>query len=259
MDSFSTSTRVAKVLTDQGVGFLKAMGNPEGPHVLACELVATRLAAQFGLPTLESAIISVTEIDEIPFLGGGQAEPGPAYITKEMAGTPWGGGATELKKIVNQDDITRLVVFDTWIRNRDRHSPPGGRKPNLDNVFLSVEPGDGKLRLIAMDHTHCFSSGSQLTERIADIYLVQDNNVFGLFPEFQDFLDGEVVYASAEWLCHLNRDEVSAIVAEIPGEWDVPVAVRQAMTKLIVDRAHYLGCDNKITRLLWPQREIFDQ
>jgi hypothetical protein len=46
----------ACVETDAGEGFLKAMGNPESPHVLACELVGTLLAEWLGLPTLEARL-----------------------------------------------------------------------------------------------------------------------------------------------------------------------------------------------------------
>lgn len=50
VESIPTSTRVVRVETDQGEGFLKALGNPEGPHVLACELVGTLLAEWMGIP-----------------------------------------------------------------------------------------------------------------------------------------------------------------------------------------------------------------
>jgi serine/threonine protein phosphatase 1 len=36
------------------------MGNPAGTHSLACEWVATRLAARMGLPTLRAAVIEFT-------------------------------------------------------------------------------------------------------------------------------------------------------------------------------------------------------
>lgn len=55
------STRVVRVETDQGEGFLKALRNPEGPHVLACELVGTLLADGMGIPTLDFSIIEVTD------------------------------------------------------------------------------------------------------------------------------------------------------------------------------------------------------
>lgn len=46
--------------TDEGEGFLKTLGNSEGPNVLACEWIGTLLADWFGLRTLEHSIIWVT-------------------------------------------------------------------------------------------------------------------------------------------------------------------------------------------------------
>ena len=63
------------VRTDAGDGYLKAMGNPAGEHALACELVGTQLAAWFGLPVFDFAIIQVTAADELPFAKGGFACP----------------------------------------------------------------------------------------------------------------------------------------------------------------------------------------
>src|SRR5580658_10417394 len=80
--SIPTSTNVLQVDTDVGEGYLKAMGNPEGPHVLACELVGTILAEWLGIPTLEHALIQVTPDDELPFAKGGAATPGMAFITR---------------------------------------------------------------------------------------------------------------------------------------------------------------------------------
>lgn len=59
--SLPTSTGTMLVCTDAGDGYLKAMGNPAGEHALACELVGTQLAAWFGLPVFDFAIIHVTE------------------------------------------------------------------------------------------------------------------------------------------------------------------------------------------------------
>ena len=120
--SLSTSTNAAVVETDAGPAYLKAMGNPEGPHALACNWVRTRLARLFGLPTFEYAILQVdADVDEIPFTNGRFAQSGSAFCTREEPGRTWGGGADELEPLVNSSDIPRLVVFDTWIRNRDPH------------------------------------------------------------------------------------------------------------------------------------------
>ncbi len=114
----------ARIVTDVGPAYIKAMGNRQGPHPLACELVGTQLAAWFGLPTFDFAIIRIdADVDEIPFFRGGRAASGPAYVTRAVDGHPWGGEAAELSTLITPQDVGRLVVFDTWIRNCDRHRP----------------------------------------------------------------------------------------------------------------------------------------
>lgn len=156
--AFDTATDTVRVTTDAGPGYLKALGNHGSPHYLAADLVGTELACWFGLPTFEWAFIEVVPEDEIAFYRAGRAQPGPAFITKENSGTVWGGSEKELLALVNPDDIGKLVLFDTWTRNCDRHPPNlAARKPNRNNVFLSNEGlPDGEWRLMAMDHTHCF-------------------------------------------------------------------------------------------------------
>ena len=92
--SFPTSTNVVLVDTDEGEGYLKALGNPEGPNVLACEWIGTLLANWFGLRTLEHAIIWVTPEDNIPLVNGTLALQSPAFITRKISAFPWGGDQT---------------------------------------------------------------------------------------------------------------------------------------------------------------------
>ncbi len=64
-----TSMGTARIETDAGPAYVKALGNRQGPHPLACEWVATELARWFGLPTFETAIMRIdATTDEIPFV-----------------------------------------------------------------------------------------------------------------------------------------------------------------------------------------------
>jgi len=53
------------------------------------------------------------------------------------------------------------------------------------------------LVLKAIDHTHAFTCGRELTRRISNLDEVRDSTVFGRFPEFESFLDPEHVRAAA--------------------------------------------------------------
>jgi hypothetical protein len=254
--SLPTSTDTVVVMTDTGEGYLKAMGNRAGEHALACELVGTQLARWLGLSTFDFHLIQVTEANEIPFAKGGQAKPGPAFITRTEPGEPWGGKKRELKRLINPQDVSLLVVFDTWTLNCDRHSfKDGGRvRINRNNVFLSEEAPRGRLLLKAMDHTHCFTCGKELSPPIAHIDRTKDPRIFGLFPEFRPFLDREVVRRTAERLGALTRETVEQMVQGIPPEWDVKQSARKALADLILARASYVA--DSIMNSLWPQGDL---
>jgi hypothetical protein len=239
---YSTSTRVLRVDTDAGEGFLKALGNPEGPHVLACELVGTILAHWLGLPTLEYAIIRVTEEDELPFAKGGFALPGPAFITKAVDGFSWGGDRKLLGRLIRPSDLARMVVLDTWLRNCDRYRPAPDERVNRDNVFLVRELGPGKrLSLIAIDHTHTFTCGRELTVRLGNIDTIQDPTVYGYFPEFQWLVTRAGITEAVERLAEMDDQIAGDAVSRVPAEWQVEERVRSEWAKLIRLRAKFVA------------------
>jgi hypothetical protein len=251
--NFDSGAGTVEVKTDAGRAYLKGMGNHSGPHVLACEWVGTQLAEWLGLEVFDYALVTVTDADELPLYRGGFIEPGLAFVTRGERGQSWGGKPPQLKRVANRDDITRLVVLDTWTRNCDRFSSDGQRV-NRDNVFLSEEAPAGKFVLKAMDHTHCFTCGRDLTARMAQIAVVKDDGIYGRFPEFEPFLDRTVFRKARGKLKSLQRAFVSKVVETIPDEWDVSSTARTALIDFIVGRAAYLV--DKMERRLWPQGEL---
>ncbi|WP_165072764.1 HipA family kinase [Paludisphaera rhizosphaerae] len=241
IESWDTGTEVALVATDAGNGYIKALGNRGGEHCLACEWVGTNLARWFGLPTFDFTLIEVTDVDEIPFKSGAAAQPGPAFITRAESGEPWSGKAVQLGKVVNPRDVSRLIVFDTWVLNCDRYAPNKRRKPNYNNVFLSAEAPEGRLVLKAMDHTHVFTCGRDITPRVADIDHVKDEDCYGCFPEFRKLIQLEAFREALDDLASLDRLVVEEVVRSIPAEWGVSEKARQALVKLIEERARYLS------------------
>ena len=252
--SVPSSTGVAVVITDAGEGYLKAVGNPEGEHALACEWVATHLARLFGLPTFDFSLIEVTAVDEIPLPNSKLAKPGPAFIARAEKGGTWSGKPRELKRLANMSDISRLVVFDTWIRNRDRYSPPPNGRCNRDNVFLSREAPPGKLLLRAMDHTHCFTGGGELTPSVSRINQVQDSVVYGLFPAFRQFLERDAVLEAIGTLQSISRNDVEEVIQSIPPEWQVGSRTRTALANFLTGRAAFVA--ECIIDWIWPQGEF---
>ena len=145
-----TSTGAVRVETDCGSGYAKLLGNPEGPHVLACEVVGTRAANWLGLPTAEFAVVNVDQAHLVEFKDGTRSEAGPAFCSRLHRGATWGGTAEELEIVENPEAISGLVVLDTWLRNCDRYLPP---RFNFRNVFFSEEGAHPLFHLRPSSHT----------------------------------------------------------------------------------------------------------
>lgn len=241
--SVDSSTGATEVITDLGSAYIKPLGNRQGPHVLATDWVGTHLAKWFGLPTFDVAIVSLHSDLVFHLPRGAVATPGPAFAARAMAGAPWNRQPRELEVLDNPEDITRLVVFDTWTLNCDRHHhDPNIRKPNPDNVFLSRDGvAQGKRRLIAMDHGLCFiGSGEDLSPRLAHIEKVKAPGVYGLFPEFLPKLRPDTMQVCMERLREMDLATASAMVATVPTEWDVSEDAREAWSLLIHRRANFV-------------------
>ncbi len=242
--SADSSTGATEVETDAGPAYLKPMGNRQGPHVLATDWVGTHLAKWFGLSTFEIAIVPVAADQTFNLPRGAKALPGPAFAARAMAGDPWGKSGLQLDLLANPHDITRLIVFDTWTLNCDRHHHDlMARKPNYDNLYLSTEGVEpGKRRLIAMDHGLCFiRSGEDLTTRLAHIDKTQDEHIYGLFPEFRDMLNEAILTVCESRLKEMDLATAQEIIQTVPDEWDVSANARQAWAELISRRAAFVA------------------
>jgi len=247
-----TSTGPAEIITDAGRCYLKALGNKEGPHALAADWIGTTSADWFGLRTFAVAKLVVSTEDEIELGHKRKALPGTAIASRAERGSPWNGSVEELMAATNAADVSRIVVLDTWLLNCDRHpADPAARKPNHDNVFLSAEGAPkGRFLLTAMDHTHCFSCGRDLGPRLSQIDNVKDARIYGRFPEFEEFLDRELVQTAAEELGTISRSFVEETVNDIADDWEVSSAGRAALIELIFGRADFVS--GTIVQTMFP-------
>ena len=248
-ESHDTSTGTTEVLTDIGRAYIKPMGNRQGPHVLATDWVGTHLARWFGLSTFDIAILELGESDRFPLPRGHRADAGPALASRAVQGFPWGNSADELGNLINPDDVTRLIVFDTWTLNCDRHFPdPVVRGPNYDNVFISTEGVQvGRSRLLAIDHGLCFiRSNEDLTEHVSHIDKIRDSRLYGLFPSFSEFLRTEILDQCVRRLREVTPGLVTDVIATVPGAWEVAPQARNALGELIFRRAVFVA-DNIVS------------
>jgi len=226
------------IRTDLGPAYIKCLGNPEGPHALACDWIGCRLAEVMGLETFDFALLTLDE-DDVPFTDGRES-PGPAFITREEDGFTWSGSDAELANLCNPGDVAKLVVLDTLLRNRDR-MPPAGHGENKDNVFFSQERcAEGKLCILAMDFSHALTFGRELDSYLEHIDHTKDEQIYGLFRAFIPFITSENVESALEAIGRITDSLIGEVLLELPREWEVEAAARRAVRTFLNGRRDYL-------------------
>jgi hypothetical protein len=239
-----SSSRVALIRTDDNEAYLKAINNPEGEQVLACDWFGTKLARRFGLKTFDVAMLELTDLDEIPLDEGIFAQPGLAFVSRAEDGNTMGGQKT-LRHVENLKDIPRIVIFDTWVRNCDRYAPEMGRegqaRMNLDNLFLSTEGASkGKFVLKAIDHGHIFTCGKRLNRNLAFIQHTREEKLYGLFPFLREYVTVEGLTEAAKPLIDARSNMWADLLRSIPDEWGMSDEARQAIDEFLLERARFV-------------------
>lgn len=109
-------------MTDAGNAYVKWPFNKQGSAALSSELIGTALATWFGLETFRYCVFEAAPADAIT--DSTDQTPVPVFATEAVAGEPWDENAELLKRIENPEDISWLVVFDTFACNYDRFCSP---------------------------------------------------------------------------------------------------------------------------------------
>jgi hypothetical protein len=258
VEGLRTAAAPIRVETDLGEGFLKVLGNPEGPHALARELVGSLAADWLGLPTLDFSLIRVVHGADLPLPNGAYAQAGMAFISRAEENVfAWGGDVASLENLSNIGVLAGLVVADTWLSNFDRYAPDGSRA-NRSNVFL-IEYSERHrgMEFRAMDFTHAFTWGEPVDQRLAYAEKISDQRVYGLFPEFKTvLLKAETIHRAsmrgfAEKLSSFNHSDADRIVKAVPRDWNISDPVRQAWRTFLVERARFVARTVELS--VWPQ------
>lgn len=233
LEKFPSSTQPAKVRTDAGIGFIKAVNNPQGSNSLASELIAAELGTWLGLSIPPFAILKESGL-EISM----ETRPmeGPFFFSAAVEAVPRDGTDRFLKQLCCPEDVSKLVIFDTWIRNTDRFFEGEASSDNL--LFRLI--GKRRYGIVPIDHTHCFlDSGYFLSETYPD-EIVRDEAVYGLFPEFEPFLKEAHVAGAIEKLRSLKSDFVQECLDALPNEWGVTTRQKDALRNMVCSRAEYV-------------------
>ena len=243
VEALTNSTKPLHIATDQGDAIMKAVGNPEGLESLAFELVGTELACWFGLKTPDFAILNLLGIPKT-WNPNFEIEDGYAFLSRYIQAATYDGHGTLLKKLANPDDLARLVVFDTWIRNSDRYPPDtysAEIQPNLDNLMFRRSRRDKALRydLIVFDHTHAFSSSG--FEGLHDRQLISDDEVYGFFPPFKQYMSLRAIKSATDQLRKIDASDVKTLLDAVPSGWGVTIELKRKWSDFIYERAQFVA------------------
>jgi hypothetical protein len=225
------------VRTDAGNGFVKSIGNPQGDFTLASELVSAELGTWFGLKIPPFAVVSRCDIN-IPIGFSNQKFRPPLFFSMEIDGAPRDGGDTFLKRLFAPMDVAKLVVFDTWIRNADRHLDG---TDNSDNLLYARSGSGRKYDIVPIDHSHCFINADLEAELPADEAMMADERVYGFFPEFGHFITNINVSLAVEKLATLDPGFVDECVNSVPREWGLGQQHKKDLADLICQRAKFVA------------------
>lgn len=242
----STSTRPLHVTTDAGTALVKYIGNPAGLDALVAELLAGELAGTIGLQTPEFAVVEIPEIETTdPFIA---VQAGPAFFSRWEQAQSLSPNSKLLANLRTPSDVARLVVFDTWIRNKDRFANDAdGSVLNYDNLLFKADKR--KTQLLVIDHSHAFAETSLELE--IDALWATEKTVYGMFNEFAAMLTRRDVIMAIDTICAVAIDEIRAICLSPPPEW--------GFTRGMADRLAGLLAERAILMSEWMPDAVFDQ
>ena len=252
-----TSTRHVIVQTKSGEkAVFKSPHNPVGTHALVCEFVGTSLARLLDIPTFtlnifESNTLNILKGERFPNAPG----DGVGILIKWESGATWKESPAVFSNIRNPKDITKIVFFDTWVRNKDHYFPDDQVDPNYDNLFFSGNVLAKKDCVVkAIDHTEAFKTFDfWLSDEHFHDDAIKDPAVFGLFPEFRDILDKKTARETIAKLARIPCGNVHKIIDQLPVEWDFDQDKKDALFNFIMQRAEYVA-DTLFAKLFEPHQ-----
>ena len=119
-----SSAKVIVVTTALGSLYVKGPRGTDGDAMLLREWAGTRLAEGLGLPTFRYGLLleplGAGEPDVL-LSDGSALRRDAVFASAREPGVVWEGGPEQLRVVGNASAFSRLVVFDTWVRNRDRY------------------------------------------------------------------------------------------------------------------------------------------
>jgi len=147
---------------DDGIRYvIKFMSNPIGKKVLVHEYIANELAKFINLPVAEGQPIYFSKqfIESTPEIKDFNVEPGLHFGSKYYENIVRPTNEKRIKRCKNLDQMPGVIVFDHWVRNRDR---------SVNFWNLIIDEGENFNKLYMIDHAGCFFSSRRNSKLLRD-------------------------------------------------------------------------------------------
>ncbi|SHP66195.1 Phosphatidylinositol 3-and 4-kinase [Mycobacteroides abscessus subsp. abscessus] len=197
-------------------GFEKSLPN---------EWVAYCLARYLQLPIPHAQIIEMPSefSTEIPdFI---ESDSRYQFASRYIPDCYNGHEVTQIKKIVNEQQLASIILFDYWLSNRDR---------TKKNILLK-EVGDEAYHLWIIDHAECFGSYNWTGEQVEDLPVkILRSATHRLMAQFvgreSDFYEAlKVIQTIPNFL-------IEEIVSIIPDDWQVSTEEKKILSQYLIRR-----------------------
>lgn len=200
---------------DGGYYVVKFQNNPQGPRILANELLATKLAERIGLPVPAAAVVEVRSelIENTDDMVIQRGRGSTRYKAGLQFGSRYPGSPAEcavydfvpeetLREVANLRDFCGMLAFDKWTCNTN------GRQA----IFFK-RAGEARYQAQMIDNGFCFNAGE---------WNFPDAPLRGLYARHRVYETVRGIDSFEPWLARIERMDSEAIgemADEIPPEW----------------------------------------
>jgi hypothetical protein len=195
-------------------GFEKSLPN---------EWVAYCLARYLQLPIPFAQIVEIPPefFTEIPnFI---ESTSKSQFASRYIPGCLNGHEVSHIKKIVNEEQLASIILFDHWLSNGDR---------TRKNILLKQQLEADTYHLWIIDHAECFGSYNWTEEEVEDLPVkILKSATHRLMVQFVK--DDSAFYEALEVIQTLPNFLIEEIISVIPEDWQVSAEEKKVISQYL--------------------------
>lgn len=197
-------------------GFEKSLPN---------EWVAYCLARYLQLPIPYAKIVEIpaefsTQIPE--FI---KSSSRYQFASRFISGCQNGHEVSQMKNIVNEQQLASIILFDYWLSNRDR---------TKKNILLE-DAGNETYYLWIIDHAECFGSYNWTGDQVEDLPVkILKSATHRLMAQFVK--DESDFYEAVKVIQTIPNFLIEEIVSIIPDDWQVSKEEKKILSQYLIRR-----------------------